>query len=461
LEILILSASTVDGPTVDCDFELSVDGAGFVPANTTLPGPPSFNLDDSATFVEIKAAPRSSEFWPLSGRFKLLGPGNLVKTDAPDDIEPPRGVAVAGIGTIVISFHLSRLRDASDDVLVALGKVPAKHVNDVPAPWPPARWETPKLHGIEFLDDPPVATGTLQASVQEFDTQSEDVVFERRGTKSPRLIAVSWPYTASRFDDSGPTGFVVFFHANMAPRQPDYYTGPYPWDFDYAFYGLWNYLNFRDNRNQLTDWPHSFGLSYQLAFTRKPAVLVLPCSSAADEIGSFSNATDMLLTLREVEASMFRRMATYVPPGVGRVAVAGYSQSCDLVSTFLTANKTDAFVRNNVAEVYGIDPPVSSLPQLVTAAVGWSVGRVDTCARIYLQGDSPALAPLIAPTVRPAGAVIANSPDGRATIGYIPESAWVAAGQQRGTTTKVSDYWERHAMFASFFLTESLRRSQF
>ena len=55
---LLLLTSIVDGiATNACGFEVAVDGGAFQSASTLIPGPLQFSVDDSASFVDIRATP--------------------------------------------------------------------------------------------------------------------------------------------------------------------------------------------------------------------------------------------------------------------------------------------------------------------------------------------------------------------------------------------------------------------
>ncbi|MFF3842587.1 hypothetical protein [Streptomyces sp. NPDC001930] len=464
----LLLATIIDGAaTESCDYDVAVDGGAFQPASTATPGPAEFQVDDGASFLDIRATPHAPEFWPVQGRFKFQfpGSGDLIPIDAPDSFGPPRSSGSPGAFLIVVDTYLSRLRDASAACLASLAAVPPYRLTSVPGSWPPAAWDTPSVSGIDCLDPTPVAGGALQATSNTIDPAGEDIVFERKGTAVPQLIAVNWPTTAAPYSAAPPTPFLVYFHANMSQNAETYYLGPYPFHFDYVFYGLWNYLNYRES--PLTQWPYSLGLPYQVAMSGKPVVTVLPCSHVSKEIGSFRGAADMATTLRDIQGCMFRRAGVYdPPPDLGRVALAGFSGASAFLTAFLNdpANKADPFYAHQLREVYSFDMPDNAVLGLATAITNWraSVTATDTRAAVYRQTDHVALHSYYPLAERPAsGPFVTTTGDGSRTLGLIGAGYWRAAAAARGYPTMGYTFEEVHHMFPSTLLADALRRSGF
>jgi hypothetical protein len=465
MQLLVLT-SVIDGvATTAATFEVSVDDGGFLPADTSVPGIAQFRFDDSTSFLDVRVTPTSAAFWPLTGRFKLAEFGVMFAINAPDNFAPPSGVDVAGFSAFSLVAHLSRLRDATTECLASLGAVPPERADAVPAAWPPPVWGAPEVDDVEYFDQQPLFDGQISAGADLVEPAGENVVFERRGARTPRLIAVSWPRSLAPFSAAPPTPFLVYFHATMSQNVDDgYYHGPYPFDFDYVFYGLWNYLNYREN--PLTTWPFSLGLPYQVAESEARLVCVLPCSSAVDEIGTFSSAADMATTLTDLQATMFRRAGVYdPPPGIGRVGLAAFSGSNAYISTFLNnaANRADPFYLANLREIFSfevIDSDVGALVSAVTSWRGLMVGN-DIRAHLYRQGESPVLNAFVAPAEHPATRpFIASTGDGR-TLGLIPAATWRAAASSRGFPGFGFQFTEIHHLFPSTLLTDALRRSGF
>lgn len=462
--MLLLLTAVIDGvATTACNFEVATDGGPFLPADTSIPGPAQFALADTANVVDIRATAHSAEFWPVQGRYHVTGPGSLTPTDTPDNFAPPLGAAIGPFGGVSLAVYLSRLRDATADVLASLAAVPPHRLTAVPAQWPPAEWGTPLVSNIDVIDDPPIVGSDISATSLTLDPQTTDVVFERRGDRVPRLFAVSWPDSVPIWAGAGATPMLVYFHANMGQNFPEYYNGPYPYHFDYVFYGLWNYLNHRDS--QLTKWPFSLGLPYQVAASWKPVVLVLPLSSAQQEIGSWKHADDMAITLNEIQGAMYRRAGVYDPtPGIGRMALAGFSGSTGLVAAFINdpANLAHVLMQQSLREVYAFDPPDTEIFGLAAAAANWLIasGAPDAMVRLYRQGDSPALAGFLGPLPFPQRPFVESTPDTRVTLGLIPAATWRAAAAARGVQFGFA-FTEVHHMFPSMLLTDALRRSGF
>jgi len=462
--MLVLMTAVIDGAaTAACNFEVAIDGGPFMPADTVIPGPAQYFLPDNANVIDIRATAHSPDFWPVQGRYHVTGPGSLTPTDTPDNFAPPLGAEVGPFGSVSLTVYLSRLRDATVDVLASLANVPPHRQMSVPTSWPPAEWGTPEVSGNDIINDPPLAVGEISATTQTWDPQTTDVVFERRGNRVPRLFAVSWPDSVAIWAGAGPTPMLVYFHANMGQNYPDYYNGTYPYYFDYIFYGLWNYLNYRDS--QLIKWPFSLGLPYQIAASGKPVVLVLPLSSAQQEIGTWKGADDMAITLNEVQGAMYRRAGVYdAPPGIGRLAMAGFSGSSGLVAGFINdpVNRAHALMQQSLREVYAFDPPDTEIFAIAGAAAGWliALGAPDAMVRLYRQADSPALTGFLGPMPLPARPFVESTPDIRVTLGLIPAATWRTAAAARGVQFGFA-FNEVHHMFPSLLLTDALRRSGF
>jgi hypothetical protein len=463
--LLLMTAVTDRVATAACNFEVSVDGGPFTPASTLIPGPAQFVVPDGANVIDVRATSHSPEFWPTQGRYHVTGAGSLTPTDTPDNFAPPLGAEVGGFGGVSLTAYLTRLRDATADALATLGAVPAQRTTSVPSPWPPVAWDTPQALGIDVVDEIPISGADLSATNQALDPQTTDLVFERRGDTVPRLFAVSWPDSVPIWPGAGATPLLVYFHANMGHNvENGYYFGPYPYHFDYIFYGLWNYLNCRDS--PLTKWPYSLGLPYQVAASGKPVVLVLPCSSAQQEVGNFRHADGMAIILREIQSAMFRRSGVYEPPDLGRLALAGFSASTGLVAAFLNdaSNRAHPLLQQNLREVYGFDPPDTEVFGFVGAVTSWmtSLGGPDAMARLYRQTESPVLSQFLAPaTIPQVRPFVASTPDEKMTLGLVPAQTWRAAAAARGAPGMGFQYTEVHHMFPSLFLTDALRRSGF
>lgn len=463
---LLMLTSVIDGVATNAvTFEVAVDGGGFQPADTATPGPAQFSFDDSVSFLDIRVTPQSPDFWPLDGRFKLAQSGVMFAINAPDNFAPPTSVDAAGSAAHSLVAHLSRLRDASAECLASLAAVPPERADAVPAGWPPTTWGVPEVAGVEYFDQEPLFNGEISAGEDIVAPSGENLVFERRGPRTPRLIAVSWPGSVAPFSAAPPTPFLVYFHAPMAQNlEAGFYHGPYPFHFDYVFYGLWNYLNYREN--PLTSWPFSLGLPYQLAESEVRVVLVLPCSSAVDEIGSFTSAADMATTLNDLQATVFRRAGVYdPPPGLGRVGLGAFSGSNAFLTAFLNApaNRAHPFYLNNLREIFSFEVVDGDLAGFVSAVTSWrsTMAGDDVRAHLYRQGESSLLDSFVSPAERPAARpFITATGDGR-TLGLIPAATWRAAAAARGFPGFGFQFTEIHHLFPSTLLTDALRRSAF
>jgi hypothetical protein len=464
MELVLFSAVHL-GQLVACSFEISCDGQAFTPADESVPGSPSITFDGTTVGVlEVQIASAPADLWPpeRNGKFHPQPGGGLALVDGSEEWEQPRSVVWQGQGATMITVYLSEFRDASARCLELLGDVPAAHTQDVPTPWPPQTWGTPDVAGIDYIDADPVSNGELSLTTAEVDPDTEDVVLERRADGAPKYIAVSWPKSVSRYAAAGPVPFLVYFHANVSQNYPTYYAGAYPESFDFVYYGLWNYLNYREN--PITAWPYSLGLPYQVAAAAKPTVLVLPCSNVSSEVGDFTSAESAASLLQGIAGFFYRRDGLFdTNPGVGRTALAGFSASTGLVGSFLTNpdNQQHPFVTDSLREVYLFDPPAGGLNSAVTAATGWATANgTDRMVRLYCQTDTSAL-DVVVPPPRPSTPFVESNTGGTWTVGLIPGPAWNHAAQQRGAPTMGQTFDEVHHLFPSVMLTDAVRRSGF
>lgn len=463
---LALVTGVIDGiATAGASFEVAIDGGAFQPADTTIPGPAQFVFDDATSFLDVRVTPHSPDFWPVEGRFKIAQSGVMFAINAPDNFAPPTSVEFLGSAAYSLVVHLSRLRDATAECLASLAAVPPERADVVPSGWPPTVWGLPEVSDVEYFDQEPLFGAAISAGTDVVAPSGENVVFERRGVKTPRLIAVCWPSSLSPFSAAPPTPFLVYFHAPMGQNVPDgFYHGPYPFHFDYVFYGLWNYLNYREN--PFTQWPFSLGLPYQVAESEARLALVLPCSSAVDEIGSFASAADMAVTLADVQASMFRRAGVYdPPPGIGRVGLGGFSGSNAFIAKFLqdAANRSHPFYVNSLREIFSFDVIESDVAALVSALASWRTLMVgaDLRSHVYRQGESALLNGYVSPAEQPAARPFVTTTADNRTLGLIPAATWRAAASQRGFPGFGFQFTEIHHLFPSTLLVDALRRSGF
>jgi hypothetical protein len=256
----------------------------------------------------------------------------------------------------------------------------------------PVKWNRPQLTEYSYVDDPPVdGQGKLRVTSRTISPRTLEWVLEIEGEyrlgnrlqkiSTPKLVAVSWP-TALLPGRSTAVPFLVYFRPEPIPG-PDRFgpffvapnLKPYPWGWDFLFYGFWNFLNYRadpltykDERWRLgksaqrafgikeTDEKFTFGLPYQIRASGKPLVLILPLPGP-HTFGEFRNPEAVLRMLEAIQGFVHNR-AGIPPPALDWVALAGFSKSNRTVSNLL---RTDhPFPKNIVREVYLFDPPADS-----------------------------------------------------------------------------------------------------
>lgn len=468
---IILLSSIVDGQaSTECTFEVVIDGGQPVPADVSLPGLAQVVMPDGATQIEIRANPITPYHWAVTGVFKRQASGQLVALNAPAEFAPPRGVSDGTQGLILVSVHLSRLKDVTSTALSSLGQVLLIRTGTVPQRpqvWPPTAWDTPLLNNLNYISNPPITNSNISVTSLSKNPDTVDLVLQLKGVAAPETIAISWPNAIARNDNAGPTPFLVYFHAGVNQNAGSYYTHPqvgtYPFGFDYVYFGLWRYINYLGN--PLTVDPYLKGLPYQMSAAGKNAVIVLPCSKVGPEVGVLLDAASMEQTLREIQAFMFRWAGVYVPPDLGRTALASFSSGNGLVTRFLAkpSNQSHRFYLETLRELYMFDAPGYMGPTWVDQSMRWASRGSDKMVRAYttylvanyskLLGQStPASSPFV---------VSSTDPNQLRTAGVLPASAWNRAATAAGNANMARTWQDAHQLVSAMMLTDALNRSGF
>jgi hypothetical protein len=459
-ETILLSGAVADGSfTSDCTFEVAINGAP-VSAVRGRAGGAVIPLPTSPRPLRLALTVRSTvrTRWDAEGTFELRGDGRLVVVDAPS-FRQPQPVNLPGQGpAISVVGILSQVRDVTSRVLRELAAVPPdRRRGHHPATWPPTAWDTPALIGHNYIASPPVAGGNLAFDRTDVDPDTDDLVVEVAGVPAPQLIAVSCPRAVVRDAGSGPTPFLVYLHPNVGQNVgAGFYQGPYPFSWDYLFYGLWRYMNYLGD--PLTIDPYAKGLPYQMSRSGKSAVIVLPCNRVGAEIGVFQDAGSVETILREIQALLFRRRGVFTAPPLGRTAMASFSAGNGLVTQFLTnsRNRSHSFYLDTLREVYMFEAPQGLVPQWVTQALRWANAGSTQGKRVraYTRGSSDAYRRLVAGSL-PRPPFVAESPSGFHSAAALPDAAWRRAG------AVVRSWQEPHQLVSAMLLTDALRRSGF
>jgi hypothetical protein len=474
--------------TPECTFDVSIDGGPLAPAGGTGVLGPATVVLNGAHQIEIHVTPTSANYWPLIGRFTIQPNGTLVpaNADVPAEFEPARAINLGSDTVSVLAAHLSRLRDATPTALQSLSNVPAVRTGMIPATWPPTAWDTPLLDDVNYIDTPPIQGGNIAIVPKSLDPATVDVVLELANVNAPQTIAVSWPNAIPRNGTAGPTPFLVYFHATVAQnvRQGFYEVpgmGPYPFNFDYVYFGLWRYMNYTGDPagttnprspDPLTVDPYAKGLPYQMMASGKNAVIVLPCNRFGPEAGVMMDAPAMDGVLREIQSFMFRRAGTYTTPGLGRVALGAFSAGNLLTLTFLNKpqNQSHSFYLDTLRELYmfgsfkngaGRNPVDWVNAALNWANAGTSAGKM---VRAYLESPISNYNALVSP-LPSALPFVATS--GSFTAAVMNSGAWNAAATAAGNSLIASGspghpkFQDTHQLISAMMLVDALSRSGF
>jgi len=487
MDLILLSAIADGQVTSECSFTIAIDGGPPTPADTSIPGPATAQIPPGAQQIQIQATPTSPNHWPLTGLFQHQGSGQLISTgNTPAEFAPPRGVSDGTDGIILVTVYLSRVQDATQDALTTLaGPFPPHH--DPPAQWPPATvnqpagnwpptfWNSPEQDDLFYIGNPAVSGNAIQVQQLSLAPDVEDVVLRVQNVSAPQTIAVSWPNAVPRTDSAGPTPFLVYFHPTAAQnkRNGEYVQGIYPFSWDYVFFGLWRYMNYV--ADPLIGNPFAKGLPYQMAASGKNAVIVLPCNNGGDpnnvnsggpEVGVLRNAASMERILLEIQEFMFRRAGVYATPGLGRTALASFSDGNVLVTNFLERpdNRSHPFYLDTLRELYMFDAPANRAPHWVDLAIQWAKlgSSTDKMIRAYTRGSIPNYASLLGQPVPSTGPFIITNQFRTAAV--LPTGAWNSAASANGNSAIASgpEAWQdAHQLISAMMLTDALLSSGF
>jgi len=279
---------------------------------------------------------------------------------------------------------------------------------------------------------------------------------------------------------------MIYFHPRVGQnagyygqvRPPDP-TRSYPFGQRYIYSGLWAYFHYTSD--PLAENPFPKGLPYQLAAESQSIVTVLPLPRLAreltrlprrpeNEVGVFLDAGEVQEVLNEIQAHFFRRERLFSNlPGLGRVALASFSNGAIFTAQFLAANRNHPFCRDVLREVYLFDPTKGRLG--VGQAIAWSNQGGDKSVRLYTSSPSSLHASLVGGTA-PAMPFEVHSDDGRRTAVAIGLPTWravVEAARTELAADSIPAAADRqpidgqfvHQVIAATLLTHAVRSSGF
>jgi hypothetical protein len=173
------------------------------------------------------------------------------------------------------------------------------------------------------------------------------------------------------------------------------------------------------------------------------------------------DAASAQAVLEEILAHLFHSAGMFVEPGLGRVALAGFSSGNLLVMRFLEKNAGTPFLDKVLKEVYKFDVPSSQMPKFEQVASAWlsSGDSATKMLRMYTQQDHPAeFGKLLGVSTLP-GPYVINDASGQRTAAFLSTASWlqVASGQMQSAF----DFRIVHQLIAETCLVDASRRSGF
>ena len=498
--LLLLAAADRKGALVSPDtYVVEVDlGAGWQRA--TLVGAAMYVVDvpkaQLASLREIKVRYKPAKtYWQVNGTLQVGSPWALKAPasqppDTPqalDDMEEAtsfypiwQGYDTTGTAHIIyLAAIFSQVRDATDVVLKKIQSPPPSRQNQ--GGESVAEWGPLPVAGYHFLGDrsavapaSQILTGTSPKTVylrQEGSVapQCWDRVLALRDEAAiPRLYAVSCP---TRLDSLAASGgklpVLVFIHSDMQQNVPaGFYEGdlvkdqePYPWGWDYLYYGLYRYMRYTSDPSS-GGGAYSKGLPYQVADAGRSVMTVLPLNRASVEVAPLMDGSYLLEMLEELTAYVMRRkeigrLAASDP--VGDVALGAFSAGCAWIPKFLDKNAKLPFGVERLKEVYSFEAAFGDLGKVVTATTDWSAADPARIVRIYTQSA------VIFAGLTGQGAIYNRVPppydvtsaDGNRTTVVITNDTWAR------TVGRKADFQDAHQLTSALCVSDAIYRSRF
>jgi hypothetical protein len=463
VDLLVVTAATVNGTTTNnIAITVQVDGA-----------PASLDLNS----VELPAAPRplpitvtltppGADLFPVTGSFQYFGRGNLVPVDEggrPPNFRPVRA-AVLEDGSAVMSLigYASRVRDVTAQCLGILRNGSDRRFSET------LTTETGVLDAVTHvrtISDPLIQGGALSFdAATSIDPRASMLILEVAAQPAPKLLGVTFPRSLipgiTRGQVIAPPPVLLFFHSTAGQNFPDFYSGSYPFSWDFIHFGLLKYLFHLPNQEPLQFWGGK-GMPYQMRVANAEAIYVLPLNQPFSEVGVMIDATSTQQILEEVTAFLCRKNSVFIEPGLGRVALGGFSSGNLLVTRFLQKNAGTPFSDNVLKEVYNFDIPASQMSPWAQAAGSWlkSGASSDKMLRVYTQQDHPIEFQQFVGAPTPAPPFVVLDSTSRRTVACIPAPTWfpLAGGQMQSQF----DFQVVHQLIAETCLTDAMRRSGF
>jgi hypothetical protein len=466
--VLAAVGSNWKGSALTCHFSATADGVPLAVADDTKP---IWIIPTTATTVTITAAPTVPTYWPTTVNFDVdSATGALTPTGDTVGFVTVHALGALGVQLSLASVNLSRFKDVSDDVLKLLDppatrKKEAKTYKETYGVWRPPDWDLDDKPDANFLDLPVPAQGVSFSTVDPpVHVEAQNLVLRLAGVVAPKLWGVSWPASVDR-TDAHPAPIMLFLRQGNWPQYKGMFEeaglGPYPDNFDYASFGLYDQLAYPEH--DVFNQPGSKGVPYQVAKAGVDAVTVLPVNSLHQDYGVIESTKQLGRILLELQSFMFRKAGATPPDTLGNTAIGSFSSGTHILARILASpdNLGETFLNDTVRAVYFFDAPAWAVNDCVVASLAWAgADERDKRVRFYTQDLWPALQTFAKqlPSPLPKEPFIHNSLDKRLTLGLVSIPTWMGLAQQaiQAQPAKKDEWGYVHHATAATMLTHAL-----
>ena len=374
-----------------------------------------------------------------------------------------------GVQLSLASVNLSRFKDVSDDVLKLLEppatrKEMAKTYKETYGVWRPPDWDIDDKPDANFLDLPVPAQEDGSTVDPPVHVEAENLVLRLAGVVAPKLWGVSWPASVDR-TDAHPAPIMLFLRQGNWPQYKGMFEeaglGPYPDNFDYASFGLYDQLAYPEH--DVFNQPGSKGVPYQVAKAGVDAVTVLPVNSLHQDYGVIESTKQLGRILLELQWFIFQKAGARPPDTLGNTAIGSFSSE----STSLRASLRTTTTSGRRSSMTQFAPSTSSTPPPGPSTIVSSPpsrGQGQTSATNGCGSTPQDLWPALQtfakqlPSPLPKEPFIHNSLDKRLTLGLVSIPTWMGLAQQaiQAQPAKKDEWGYVHHATAATMLTHAL-----
>lgn len=461
MDLLIITAASINGTTASgVDITVKVNDAPATLNFSSVELPPA----PRPLKVEVTLTPQASHLFPITGLFAYLGEGQLLPLNGggPPNFRPVRAVSIED-GNVVMSLigYVSRLRNVTATVVESLSSATDRRTDE---PVLTTTGELPPVNHVRTISDPPVQGRQLVFdAAAEIAPDAELLILELAADPAPKLLAVTCPrslISTPQRTAITPPPVLLYFHSTAGQNFPEFYSGAYPFSYDFVHFGLFKYLFHLPDVEPLARWGGK-GMPYQMHAAGAQGIYVLPLNKPFDEVGVMIDAVSAQAVLEEIVAHLFHSAGMFVEPGLGRVALAGFSSGNLLVTRFLEKNAGTPFLDDVLKEVYNFDIPSNQMPKFEQAASAWlsSGDSATKMLRMYTQQDHPTEFAKILGVSTPAAPYVINDSSGQRTAACLSTASWVQVAPNQ--MQSAFDFQTVHQLIAETCLLDAMRRSGF